>query len=131
MAVQMDARLVAGKEAGRSSLNRAQPPRRVAKVRSVHVVIVSALFLVLFAATLLVGGHAAIDQLVQAATEPRDPRGASSVVYTMPDGIFCRHVSFDNVTAQMTEGPIERCATDVTIARARARPKAFAWRNDN
>ena len=37
----------------------------------------------------------------------------------MPDGIFCRHMSFDNVTAEMTEGAIERCADD--IARA-ARP---------
>jgi hypothetical protein len=141
MAVQMGARSVAGKDTSGSigdknrisapSLNRTRQSRRnETKVGSVHVVAVAALFLVLFAATLLVGGHAAIDPLVQAATEPQDPRGASAVVYTMPDEIFCRHVSFDNVTAQVTEGPIERCATDVTIARGRARPKAFAWRND-
>ena len=82
----------------------------------------------LFAATLLVGGHAAIDPLVQAATEPQDPRGAGSVVFTMPDGIFCRHVSFDNVTAQVTEGPIERCA-DRLHDRTGARPaeQGFAW----
>jgi len=24
----------------------------------------------------------------------------------MPDGIFCRHVSFDNVTAEISEGGI-------------------------
>ena len=138
----MSARLGAGKDSGGriadanpvsgSLLNRARQARRnEAKVGSAHIVIVSALFLVLFAATLLVGGHAAIDPLVQAATEPQDPHSAGAVVYTMPDGIFCRRVSFDNVTAQVTEGPIERCANDATIARARARPgQGFAWRNN-
>jgi hypothetical protein len=142
MAVQMGARSIADKDSvgwiadknGISvpSLNRTRQSRRnEAKVGSVHVVVISALFLVLFAATLMVGGHAAIDPLVQAATELQDPRSASAVVYTMPDGIFCRRVSFDNVTAQVTEGSIERCSTDATIARARARPNgAFAWRNN-
>ena len=113
-------------------VRQAGPPRvDGTKVGSIHVVIVSALFLVLFAATLLVGGHAAIDSLVQAATQPKDPRSAGSVVFTMPDGVFCRHVSFDNVTAQVTEGAIERCVDDSTIARARARPRqSFAWHNN-
>jgi hypothetical protein len=114
------------------SLNQRRPVRRNgAKAGSARVVIVSALFLVLFVATLLVGGHAAIDPLLQAATQPQDPRSAGAVVYTMPDGIFCRHVSFDNVTAQVNEGPIERCVDDVAIAQARARPKqGFAWQNN-
>jgi len=105
-----------------------QGRRHETKVGSVHVVIVSALFLVLFASTLVVGGHAAIDPLVQAALAPHDTGDKSAVVYTMPDGVFCRRVSFDNVTAQVNEGPIERCQTDFTIARERARPRAFSWR---
>jgi len=106
-----------------------RPARRnETTIGSVHVVIVSAVFLVLFAATLMVGGRAAIDPLVQAATQPQTTRDTSAVVYTMPDGVFCRHVSFDNVTAQMTEGSIERCQTDFTIARERSRPRqAFSW----
>jgi hypothetical protein len=113
-------------------LNRKRPVRRNgAKAGSARVVIVSALFIVLFVATLLVGGHAALDPLLQAAIQPQDPRGAGAVVYTMPDGIFCRHVSFDNVTAQVNEGPVQRCADDFGIAQARARPRqGFAWQNN-
>jgi hypothetical protein len=115
-----------------AAVNRKRPVRRNgAKAGSARVVIVSAVFVVLFVATLLVGGHAALDPLLQAATQPQDPRGAGAVVYTMPDGIFCRHVSFDNVTAQVNEGPVERCADDFGIAQARARSRqGFAWQNN-
>jgi hypothetical protein len=61
----------------------------------------------------------------------QDPRAAGAVVFTMPDGIFCRHVSFDNVTAKETEGPIERCRTDFEMARELAKPReAFSWHNN-
>jgi hypothetical protein len=75
------------------------------RAKSGRIVIVASLFLVLLAAALLVGGHAAIDPLLQSAAAAREAKGAGAVVYTMPDGIFCRHVSFDNVTAEITEGP--------------------------
>jgi len=97
------------------------------RARSGRVVIVSSLFLVLFTAALLVGGHAAIDPLLQSAVNARETKGTGEVVVTMPDGIFCRHLSFDNVTAEITEGGIERCASD--IAGNRPRPgRGFAWR---
>jgi|ERR1700735_4415741 hypothetical protein len=114
------------------SLQTRQARLSKAKIGSVQVAIVSALFLVLFAGTLLVGGQAAIASLVQAAMQPKqDPRAAGAVVFTMPDGIFCRHVSFDNVTAKETEGPIERCRTDFEMARELAKPReAFSWHNN-
>ena len=114
------------------SLQTRQARLSKAKIGSVQVAIVSALFLVLFAGALMVGGHAAIASLVQAATQPKqDPRSAGVAVFTMPDGIFCRRVSFDNVTAQETEGPIERCRTDFEMARELARPRqAFSWHNN-
>ncbi len=121
MAVQMGARPVTG-----DRTRQTRPSG--AKVGSGHIVIVSALFLVLFAATLLVGGHAAIDPLVQQALQPPpDPHGAAAVVYAMPDGIFCRRVSFDNVTAQVTEGPIERCAGDAAARGRFLQDRAFSW----
>jgi hypothetical protein len=97
---------------------------------NIHVVIVSSVFMVLFAATLLVGGHAAIDPLLDSATkEPRDPRSAADVVYTMPDGVFCRHVSYDNVTGEQTGESLERCEKD--IAREAARPgRHFTWKTN-
>jgi hypothetical protein len=96
------------------------------RAKSGRVVIVSSLFLVLLAAGLLIGGHAAIDPLLRSAEEVRQAKGAGDVVYTMPDGIFCRHMSFDNVTAEIAEGGIERCAGD--IVRDRPHPnRGFSW----
>jgi hypothetical protein len=94
-----------------------------------RAVIASSLFLVLFAATLLIGGHAAIDPLLQSAADSREASSAGAVVYTMPDGVYCRHVSFDNVTAQVTEGGIERCTSDVSGSRSRSN-RAVSWRNN-
>jgi hypothetical protein len=95
------------------------------RAKSGRVVIVSSLFLVLFTAALLVGGHAAIDPLLQSAVDARDTKGTGDVVVTMPDGIYCRHMSFDNVTAQISEGGIERCTKD--IAGSRPRGHGFNW----
>ncbi len=94
-----------------------------------RVVIVSSLFLVLFAATLLIGGRAAIGPLLRSAADSGEPNSAAAVVYTMPDGVYCRHVSFDNVTAQETEGGIERCNSDVSGGRSRS-SRAFSWRTN-
>jgi hypothetical protein len=95
-----------------------------------HVVIVSSLFLVLFAATLLVGGHAAIDPLLQSAlqsaAEERDARSAGDIVYTMPDGVFCRHMSYDNVTGEQTGGSLQRCGGDIVRDGGRSNGH-FKW----
>jgi|SRR5580658_4136699 hypothetical protein len=95
---------------------------------SARVAIVSALFLVLFAAALLIGGRAAIDPMLQSAAEARESSSEGAVVFTMPDGIFCRHMSFNNVTAQETEGPIERCQNDIAANYERGR--GFSWRTN-
>ena len=99
------------------------------RAKSGRIVIVASLFLVLLAAALLVGGHAAIDPLLQSAAAAREAKGAGAVVYTMPDGIFCRHVSFDNVTAEITEGAIQRCGNDIAGNRPRSN-RGFAWRSN-
>jgi hypothetical protein len=97
------------------------------RAKSGRVVIVSSLFLVLFTAALLVGGHAAIDPLLQSAVDARQTKGTGEVVVTMPDGIFCRRLSFDNVTAEITEGGIERCTKDIAGNRPHT-GLGFAWR---
>ena len=94
--------------------------------KSGRIVIVSSLFLVLFTAALLVGGHAAIDPILQSAVDAREAKGTGDVVVTMPDGIFCRHLSFDNVTAEISEGGIERCTKDIAGNRPRT-GRGFAW----
>jgi hypothetical protein len=96
------------------------------RAKSGRVVIVSSLFLVLFTAALLVGGHAAIDPILQSAVDARETKGTGDVVVTMPDGIFCRHMSFDNVTAEIVEGGIERCTKDIAGNRPHT-GRGFAW----
>jgi len=94
--------------------------------KSASVAIASSLFLVLIAAALLVGGHVVIGPLLRSAIAARDAKGIGDVVYTMPDRVFCRHMSFDNVTAEITESALERCADDIVGRRPFAAPK-FAW----
>jgi hypothetical protein len=97
------------------------------RAKSGRVIIVSSLFLTVIAATLMMGGHAAIDPLLQSAMAAREPKGTGDIVMTMPDGIFCRHLSFDNVTAEIKEGAIERCPDDIARNRARGSNRGFAW----
>jgi hypothetical protein len=96
------------------------------RAKSGRVVIVSSLFLVLFTAALLIGGHAAIDPLLQSAVDAREAKDTGEVVVTLPDGIFCRHMSFDNVTAEIAEGGIERCRNDIAGNRPHT-GRGFAW----
>lgn len=96
--------------------------------KSARVAIVSSLFLVLLGAGVLFGGHAAIDPLLQSAVEARQAKGIGEVLYAMPDGIFCRHVSFDNLTAQVTEGSLEHCVKDGGAERLRQATE-LGWHN--
>ncbi len=98
-----------------------------ARFGGAHVVIVFSLFLVLFAATLLIGGHAAIDPLLQSAAEARDSRNAGDIVYTMPDGKFCRHMSYDNVTGEQTGGSIRPCDYDIVARNPTRSYRHFTW----
>lgn len=96
---------------------------------SLRAVIVSSLFIVLLAASLLFGGHAAIDPLLRMAASARDGRSVGDVVFAMPDGKFCRHMSFDNNTAEVLEGPIQRCPAQAPEARHYSGRdlRNFAW----
>jgi hypothetical protein len=93
---------------------------------SVRAVITSSAFLVVFAVALLVGGRAAIDPLLRAAVEAREARGVGDIVYSMPDGRFCRHMSYDNATAQMSQGEVVACPDSVTRGLFRSN-RGFAW----
>lgn len=93
---------------------------------SVRAAIVAALFLVLLTTALMVGGRAAIDPLLRMAAT-RNDRARGDVVYAMPDGEFCRHMSFDNTTDEMIEGPIEPCPNDIVKGHFRQSDRRFAW----
>lgn len=105
---------------------RRRPDEQLAK--SARVVIVVALFLVLVVAALLVGGRALIDPLLQSAAATRDAQRVGGIVYSMPDGMFCRHLSFDNGTSELVEGAIDQCPNNLIKRRERA-SLGFAWGN--
>src|SRR5215469_3755526 len=96
---------------------------------SIRAVIATSVFILLLSAAILVGGHAAIDPLLHPSLDTADARGASDVVVTMPDGKFCRHMSFDNTTGSMVEGTISACTVDITRDKRPAvtQERGFAW----
>jgi hypothetical protein len=100
--------------------------RNEQRAKSARLAIVLSLFLVLLAGALLVGGHALIDPLLQSAAAARAAKRMGEVVYSMPDRTFCRHLSFDNATAELSEGAVEECPKN--LATSPARPASgFAW----
>jgi hypothetical protein len=96
---------------------------------STRAVIASCVFIVLLAATLLIGGSAAIDPFLRSKMAASDARANGDIVVTMPDGKFCRHMSFDNATGTMVEGTVEPCKFDITrdTGGPPPPPGGFAW----
>lgn len=94
--------------------------------RSGRVVIVSSLFLLLIAAAVVTGGHNAVDPLVRSVIAARESRSVGDIVLTMPDGIYCRHMSFDNATAELIAGSMKPCGPDLVSGRSHAESK-FSW----
>jgi hypothetical protein len=97
---------------------------------SMRAVIVSTLFLVLFTTAIMFGGHAAIDPLLRMATAARHSETAGDIVMPMPDGQFCRHMTFDNKTSEMNEGEIEPCPDDIVRGQFRHSGRGFTWGNE-
>lgn len=100
--------------------------KRANRANSVGLAITTSLLFVLLMAGILVGGHAAIGPLLSRAAAARASKGVGDVVFTMPDGVFCRHMSFNNATAEVTEGDIEPCP-DPIGSGARASSSRFEW----
>lgn len=80
------------------------------RANSLGLIVTTSLLFVLFAAAIMFGGHAAIAPLLRHVVTARGAMGRGDIVYAMPDGVFCRHMTFDNATGAVTEGAIEPCA---------------------
>jgi hypothetical protein len=101
---------------------------------SLRAVIASSAFLMMFATTTLVGGHAAIDPLLRSIAKAPEARNTGDIVYPMPDGQFCRHLSFDNTTAELAENKVGPCPDSVIRNALRDRfhsARSFNWGADN
>lgn len=78
------------------------------RANSLALIITTSLLFVLFASALMVGGRVIISPLLrEPAIGTLNDRG--DIVYTMPDGTFCQHMTFDNTTGRITPGAIDRC----------------------
>jgi hypothetical protein len=113
--------------AGRTIAYRSRRVRRQeVQTKNKRLAIVFSVFLALLAALLLVGGRVVIDPLLQQAATKREAYRIGEIVLTMPDGKFCRHLSFDNKSAELTEGVIKQCPSDHPANRAAA-ISGFSW----
>lgn len=95
------------------------------RAKSARIAVILSLFLVVLAAGLLIGGQAIINPLLQEAAMRRESHRVGDIVFSMRGGLLCRHLSFDNKTAAMTEGAVMPCAPDAKENTAAA--KGFAW----
>lgn len=93
---------------------------------SVRAIIAASLFLVLFAGCLTVGGHAAVAPLLRSAADAREAGVVGDIVLAMPGGKLCRHMSFDNVTAELAETAVEPCPEPLRRLRTPV-SRGFAW----
>lgn len=96
------------------------------RANSLALIITTSLLFVLFASALMVGGHAIIGPLMRAAPDGGGVNRSADIVYTMPDGMFCRHMTFDNSTGRITAGSMDRCEPGTGGGMAE-RGTGFKW----
>ena len=88
---------------------------------------VLSLFLGLLIAALFIGGRSVIEPMVRKAmAQASETHRRGEIVFTMPDGAFCRHLAFDNKTAELTESTVLQCPEARPREAVRA-PSGFAW----
>jgi hypothetical protein len=122
---------------GTPDRSRSAAVRRSARVRrdeqhakNARVAIILSVFLAFLAAALLIGGRTLVEPMLRAAAEARQSKRIGEVVFTLPDGAFCRHLSFDNSTAEISESTIDRCPEARPRFQAKESTgvkKGFAW----
>ena len=96
--------------------------------KTMRLAIVLSLFLMFLASALLIGGRSFIDPLLQAAARTRESNRTGSVVVTMPGSTLCRHLSFDNKTAELSESSVGRCSQTASPSGEPVRASnGFAW----
>lgn len=111
---------------GRSPVRRTARPRRgEPQVKTSSVAVVLSLFLVLIVAAFLMGGRAVIDPLLQAAAHERESHRMGDIVMSTADRRLCRHLLFDNKTAEIIEGSVGQCPAEP--ARERRTARGFSW----
>jgi len=118
--------VAAADHAGARARRAARAQRDEQRTKSTRVGVVFSLFLALLTVGLLIGGHAMIDPMLRAAAEARGTERPGAVILATPDGLSCRHLSFDNATAELTEGAVDNCERSLATRR-KSRSSGFSW----
>jgi len=113
-------------ERERAAARAAARMRNEQQAKMARLIVVLSLFSVLLAAALMIGGRSFMDPLLHAAAAEREPHRVGDVVFTMPDGAFCRHLSFDNRTSEVAENTVEHCGQIRGKGEKRA-TNGFSW----
>jgi hypothetical protein len=96
------------------------------RINSLALAITSALLFVLIAGAFMFGGRAAIAPLFNRDAVAREVNRTGAIVYAMPDGSFCRRMTFDNATAEVTSVVVERCPGALDVVGGPS-PGRFNW----
>ena len=111
--------------AGASSSRR--PRRGDVRAKTARLALVLSLFLVFLAGALFVGCRKIVGPILrEAAAQTSETHRRGDIVFTMPDGAFCRHLAFDNKTAELRESTVVQCQEARPRGSSRA-PHGFAW----
>jgi hypothetical protein len=82
---------------------------------------------VFLAGALFVGCRKIVGPILRdAAAQTTEAHRRGDIVFTMPDGAFCRHLAFDNKTAELRESTVVQCQEARPRGSARP-PRGFAW----
>jgi hypothetical protein len=115
-----------GRRFGRG-LHASHAERYDRRVNSLALIITTSLLFVLFASALLVGGHAIISPMLRAPAITANTNNRGDIVFTMPDGTFCQHMTFDNTNGRITAGSIDRCDPGLGGGDTADRGTGFRW----
>jgi hypothetical protein len=104
-----------------------QPRRTDARAKNARLAVVLSLFLVFLVAAIFVGCRRIVAPMMrEAAAQTSEAHRKGDIVLTMPDGAFCRHLAFDNKTAELRETTVAQCQE--ARPRGSVRPqRGFAW----
>jgi hypothetical protein len=91
-----------------------------------RVSLVTIFFVVVLGGNLFVGAVLMLKAFRAQAGETAASTAFGRVTYPMLDGVFCRHVLFDNATAQAKEDKVSRCDEDRARERL-GRSTTFNW----
>jgi hypothetical protein len=83
------------------------------RANSLALIVTTSLLFVLFASAVMVGGHAIISPLEREPAVVGNSNDHGDIVYTMPDGTYCQHMTFDNATGRITSAGINHCDPDL------------------